>query len=269
MKHLFFPGILVFILIFPVCQTYAKTQTGKSQVNKTQANEVTAGEYETDTGWGTLKISNAKNQTLNFSIVAIGGNASTCTLNGEIQNNLAVLHNDTPDQPCIIKFQPKDTGIDVSSSKPDNCRYFCGARANFIGLYLKPVPGCSDKEQQQTRQLFKQLYDKKAYKKAYTTLEPLLRLCIKTLDWLDFASISNDLAVTQYHLGLFADCQNTLAAVTASVGQTGQPFPKTEKGLKAMLPPADFDNYLPIAKTTWTNTRLCSQTNAGKPAKKK
>jgi hypothetical protein len=223
-----------------------------------EAVDIVAGEYITEGGWGLMTISASKKQTLHFVIESVGGNVHVCNLEGDIKNNQAVLDEGDP-KPCVIHFSPKGANIDVSSGESESCRTFCGARASFEGLYLKPPVGCTEKEISKTRKQFDHLYATKTYDKAAATLEPLLQGCAKTLDWLDFGRISNDLAITQYHLGQFENCQKTLAPINASVAGTDEKLPKTEQELKELLPPSDFDNYLPIAKATWHNWKLCTQ----------
>ncbi len=246
MRYRFFLACLFVVSgLFPV-YTYA------------ESSDISPGEYITEAGWGVMTLSKSEKPALHFVIDAIGGNAHTCSLEGDIQNHQAVLDED-PNNPCIVKFSPKGENIDVSSVDSESCRAFCGVRAGFEGLYLKPPAGCTLDERNKTRKQFDKFYHAKAYDKAEATLEPLLRLCEKNLDWLEFGRISNDLAITQYHLGQFENCQKTLAPINASVGQTGEKLPKTEEELKDMLPPSDFDSYLPIAKSTWHNWKLCTQ----------
>lgn len=218
-----------------------------------ESPSIKAGKYIAEGGWGDLTITKSKQQ-LHFSILSMGANAHVCDLDGEIKNNRASL--ETDDQPCIIDFTPQGSHIQVDGD--ENCRYYCGARAFFSGLYLKPESGCSDKERASTRKKFKKLYDGEEYESAVTTLEPLLSQCEKTLDWIEDGRIRNDLAVAYYHLEKFAECQETLEPLQNSVGQTGEKLPQTEQELKELLPPSDFEMFLPVAKATWHNTRLCS-----------
>jgi hypothetical protein len=222
--------------------------------------DIVTGEYITEAGWGVLTLSKSNKQTLHFVIETVGSNVHVCNLEGDIKNHQAVLDADDSDKPCVINFLPKGENLEVSSVESESCRAFCGARAGFEGLYLKPPAGCTGKEISKTRKQFDHFYASKAYDKAATTLESLLQGCAKTLDWLDFGRISNDLAITQYHLSQFKKCQKTLAPIiNASVAGTDEKLPKTEQELKELLLPSDFDNYLPIAKSTWHNWKLCTQ----------
>ncbi len=223
-------------------------------------SELAVGKYITEGGWGHLTLTKSAKQGYHFAISAIGGNLHICDFDGEIRHNKAVL--DTGEltaKPCVIHFIPQGTAIKVSPADAEICSVFCGARAHFNGVYLTPAPGCADDDRKKTQAKFTQLYQKKAYAQALATLEPLLSRCAKTLDWIDDARIRNDVAITQYHLKQGAACQKTLAPLHARVGQTGEKLPATEQQLQEMLPPSDFDVYLPFAKATWHNTKLCTQ----------
>jgi hypothetical protein len=219
---------------------------------------VTVGEYIAEGGWGQLTITKS-NKQLHFSISAVGANAHICDLEGKIKDNQSTPDNDMGDQSCVIHFRPQGSSIKVESEKYEACSIYCGARATFEGVYLKPAVGCADKEREHTHRQFKMLYDKKNYKAAAATLTPLLTQCEKTLGWMETGEIRNDLAITQYHLKQFAECQKTLEPLQNNVGQMEEKLPQTEQGLKELLPPSDFDAYLPIAKATWHNSKLCSQ----------
>jgi hypothetical protein len=210
------------------------------------------GEYITENGWGILTVSTSADRTTRFSIEAVGGNGHNCSVDGEVRNLRSLLDVDEA-KDCEIAFRPTDEGIEVSSVGPGDChRYFCGMRADFLGLYLTPGPGCGTKDHQEIRNQFKQLYTAKSYAKAAAKLEPLLSRCSKTLDWLEVGWVRNDLAITQYHLGRLADCRKTLEPLMADAS-------KTDEELQGLFPPSDFESYLPIAKATRHNAKLCAQ----------
>jgi hypothetical protein len=209
------------------------------------------GEYITEDGWGVLTISASGDRTT-FTIEAVGGNGHTCSLEGEIKNLKARLDVDEEGKACEVTFLPKAESIDVSSVDSETCRYFCGMRASFEGEYLKPNPGCGTEERGATREQFQKLYDAKSYARAATLLEPFLSRCEKTLDWLESAGLRNDLAITQYHLGRLADCRKTLEPLMEDAS-------KTDEELQENFPPSDYESYLPIAKATRHNAKLCAQ----------
>ena len=53
--------------------------------------QVQPGVYVTEGGWGVLKVVRAKNGATTFDIEAMGGNAHSCSLDGEIRDGRAVL----------------------------------------------------------------------------------------------------------------------------------------------------------------------------------
>ncbi len=215
-------------------------------------NALRPGEYVTEGGWGIMTISVSKDRKTHFSLDAVGANAHICNLEGEVRDLQSRIDVDEPGKLCVVTFSPTPGGIDVASLDSETCRYFCGMRAHFEGEYLALPPECKDRERTAARERFKRLYDAKSYAKASETLEKLLNGCSKTLSWLDAGWIRNDLAITQYHLGRLADCRKTLEPLTTDAA-------KTEEELRKSLPPSDFDAYLPIAKATWHNSKLCAQ----------
>lgn len=209
------------------------------------------GEYITENGWGILTIS-ASGGLTTFSIEAVGGNGHTCSLDGEVRNLRARLETDEEGKACEVTFLPKAGSIDVSSVDSETCRFFCGMRATFEGEYLRPAPGCGTRESSATRAEFQRLYNAKSYARAAALLEPLLSRCSKALDWLETGRIRNDLAITQYHLGQLAECRKTLEPLMEEAS-------KTKEELQEIYPPSDFESYLPIAKATMHNAKLCAE----------
>jgi hypothetical protein len=220
---------------------------------------LTPGEYLTEGGWGVLTISRSETQTTHFSLEATGANGHSCSLEGDIQNDKAILpaydpDTDPPGPPCVVTFRPTAEGIDVSDNDPKNdanldaCRYYCGVRAHFEGEYLIPNPGCTTEESSATHARFDQLYESHSYGEAAAVLEPLLARCSKTLG-LEGSWIANDLAITLYHLGRLADCRKTLEPLAKDLARTDE----------SSLPPLDLELYLSLAKATRHNLRLCAR----------
>ncbi len=206
------------------------------------------GEYITERGWGTLEVASQPGGTSTFKIISVGSNMHTCELGGEVIGGRASLEAGEG-EPCVVDFVSKPDGIEVAGN--DACRYFCGARASFEGLYLKPPPGCSGRAQAETRQRFKRLYDRQAYTHARATLEPLLVNCGRLLGWLDAGWIRNDLALTRHKLGDDSACRRTLQPLAADAA-------KSDEEIRGEYPPSDAEAYLPIVKATRTNLRLCA-----------
>lgn len=216
-----------------------------------QAAEPAAGRYITERGWGRLAITKTPAGKLGFRIGAIGANAHSCEVEGEIRGGKAVLAAEEKGaRPCTIRFTPKAQGAVEVEHDGGECRAFCGARADFAGTYLTPAAGCDDAERGRTRKQFKQLYDARSYPQALATLAPLLQACGPTLDWLETGRIRNDLAVTQHKLGDLAGCLQTLAPLAEDAR-------RTDEQIRSDFPPTDAESYAPIVRATRTNLRLC------------
>lgn len=235
-------GVLAALMLLEVNASSARAQT----------LTIDPGEYITERGWGTLDVTSPAGKEPSFFITAIGANAHTCELGGDIRNGEASLEAGENER-CIVTFVTSDSGIAVSSNEA--CRFYCGARASFDGLYLKIPKECTDRGRSDTHAAFKRLYDEKKFAEARSTLEPLLSQCGRTLDWQDAGWDRNDLALTQHKLGDDATCLETLSPLAADAA-------KTDEEISAAYPPSDADAYLPIVKATRTNLKLCS---SGKP----
>ncbi|WP_442782027.1 hypothetical protein [Collimonas fungivorans] len=216
----------------------------------TQGVMPSTGNYISEGGWGNLSIRQKNPEGIVFEIHAFGANAHSCQLEGEIRNGRATLESSEKEKPCLIDFQPSSRGVNVVPQTPQECREYCGMRASFDGLYLKPVRGCEDKDRQATEDKFKHLYDSQKYQDARLTIEALLNSCSTTLDRYELGAIRNDLAITQYHLGNFSGCLNTLEPYAEDAAMT------TNEALKD-YPPADAEAYSGILDSARTNIKLC------------
>lgn len=214
-----------------------------------QTVSLEAGGYVTEKGWGDLVIKPDKGGAQQFAISTIGSNAHTCTLEGEIRNGKAILESGEA-KPCVVSFTPKGKDIEVGSQTMEQCRYNCGMRAGFAGLYLKPPATCTAQAQKKIRNQFKRLYDKKSFVEARDTLDPLLTDCGRFLFWLEEAWIRNDMAITLHKLGDFPGCQAVLRPLAADAALS-------DEELKQNYAPSDAASYLSAIKATRTNLRLC------------
>lgn len=205
--------------------------------------QVAPGNYISERGFGSLEVENGK-----FAIVSVGGNGHTCAVEGSL--NGATGRAEDEGDVCLIAFTPKGGGYEVKPTTPDTCRNYCGMRAYFEGLYLKPAPGCADKERESTQKAFTADYKAKRYSKAEALLARQLKDCAKTLGWLETAQIRNDLAIAQFHLGRKAACLKTLAPLA-------QDADKKDDDLSGDYPPSDWESYQPLVKAARTNLRLC------------
>ncbi|HMN71276.1 MAG TPA: hypothetical protein PKA55_05345 [Rhodoblastus sp.] len=205
--------------------------------------QVATGDYIAEHGWGTLKVKNG-----GFEILAVGGNGHTCSLDGKLKGMTATL--DDAGDICRIAFAAKDGGYQVTPTTPETCRAYCGARAYFEGLYLKPARGCADGARAKTRKAFKAAYDAKDYAKAARLLAPQLSACARTLGPMETAGLRNDLAIAQYHLGRKEECLKTLAPLAEQAG-------RKDDDLQPDYPPSDWEEFKPLLKATRINLALC------------
>ncbi len=207
------------------------------------------GEYLTERGWGSLEIATDANGAQTFSLDSIGPNGHLCGLEGKIDGDQGIVDVVGSDGACFVRFVRKGDAIDVVSGH-ESCRNYCGYRGRFEALYLKPAPGCKSANVTLTRAEFKRLYDRKQYRKALTLLSPLPNQCIKTLSWLESPAILNDIAITQYKLGMREACLKTLAPLQEDAA-------RSDDEILADYPPADGISRLESVKAARTNLRLC------------
>jgi hypothetical protein len=215
-----------------------------------QAPQVAPGEYLAEKGGGTLQVATGGH----FTLETRGANGSSCDLEGDIRNGRAQIETNTPDESCALAFVTLDDAIEVQADGRGElgCRFFCGARAYFEGKYLHPAPGCMNAARVAARRKFKTLYAAKSYAQAAAALSPLLSQCVATLEEFEDAQIRNDLAIAQFHLKQYSECLQTLAPILEQAS-------KTDQELAQSLPPAEYDGYLPIARATRFNAKLCKQ----------
>jgi hypothetical protein len=209
------------------------------------------GEYLREGGSGYLKVEPVASGTASFSLDSVGANGHQCSLEGEIAGTRATLEAAERDQPCIVELTRSGSGVQVRPVTAEACRHFCGARAGFDGLYLKPRTGCMPEDLSGRRNQFQQLYAAKRYSQGRRILETVVRDCARTLYWLEEAEIRNDLAVAQYHAGDPAACRRTLAKLEADAA-------RTDEALAEAYPPVEWDAYQPIIKAARFNIDLCS-----------
>ncbi len=206
------------------------------------------GEYIADGGWGTLDISSPSNGKLAFEIESYGSNFHICNLDGAIVGGKATLEADDDAPACVVTFAPNAEGIAVSSTEP--CRAYCGMRAGFDGLYLKPAAGCGHAALQKTRAEFKRLYDRKQYAPALAALSPVSKRCARTLDRYENGRMLNDIAIAQYKLGQRDACLRTLAPFEEEARMS-------DDEIREGYPPSDAEAWLPIVKSARFNLGLC------------
>lgn len=220
-------------------------------IGQAGAAEPAPGEYISEHGWGDLSVMRKADGKLHFAVASMGANGHSCSVDGTIQNNRAVLDDAAPGNACHITFKSDAGGIDVVLGQADECRYYCGMRASFDGRYHVPATGCHNRERKSAQEKFAKFYGAKDYQAALSALQPVLHDCAATLFWLEEAQIRNDLAVTLCHLGRKEECRAILKPTIDAHGTT-------EDALREELPPTDFESWLPLAKAAWFNQGLCS-----------
>lgn len=238
-----------------VCAVLMLALQGGRSWPQASAAETTVqpGDYLTERGWGALVIKRGHAGALNFKLEAMGGNAHSCGLGGEIRDGRATLEAFDKDKPCVVTFTRQGDGIAVDSVDAQICRYYCGMRASFEGFYKKAAPGCSPAALRATRKEFKTFYERRDFAAARAKLEPVLNNCAPTLDWLEAGWIRNDLAITQFRLGEHAACLRTLEPLAKEAA-------KSDAQIRdEMVAPTDIENWLPVVKAARTNLKLCAE----------
>jgi len=218
------------------------------------SNNFKPGQYLQEGGWGTLTVMPSSGKGQPFSIQSIGPNTHTCELEGLIQGTRANLDVDEGEKKCVVLFRLSNEGIDVTvDERVDNsCRNFCGVRAWFTGMYLKPNKECTYAARSLASKRFIDFYRKKDYRAARAELEPMLHNCGKTLHMFDDGEIRNDLAITQYHLKDYSGCLATLAPLAVYARMTSEQ-------IKEEFAQVDASVMESIVKSARTNIGLCSK----------
>lgn len=217
---------------------------------QTGAAALAPGKYVADGGAGHLTLKKGKSGNLDFEISATGSNGHACSLEGELKNGRAQLEGMDEKTPCIVTMKMTPTGIFVEDASKGSCLVHCGMRASFELTYFQPTPACVSTAVNNTRKQFKQRYDSKQFAEARALLEPVLKDCARSLDWIEDGRIRNDLAVTLHKLGEIASCQSVLKPLAEDAAMT-------DKKLRETYPPLEADLYLPVVRATRTNLKLC------------
>ena len=211
--------------------------------------DLAEGEYVTDGGWGRLVVKRHSLGYMTFMIDTTGANGHMCSLQGEVTGSKATLTIEDEGS-CVVTFTTTTDGIDVNR-EGESCAGYCGARASFDALYLKPAPGCAPRAVALTRAKFLRLYDKRNWTAATKLLEPVLTTCARTLDPLLEGWIRNDIAIALHKLKDFDACRAVLEPLAEDAASS-------EKQLREHYPPSDADARMPLLRATRTNLALCS-----------
>lgn len=164
------------------------------------------------------------------------------------------MHEDGQDRDssCLVQFARRGAAVELSTSTGEACSAYCGVRAAFTGTYLVPPAGCKPKERAARREAFARQYRAHDFAKALATLTALQQQCGRFFNWLMTDDLRNDLAVTLNHLNRKSECLAVLEPTRGAKARDAQ-------ALGEELPWADLEAYLPVAKATWHNLRLCAR----------
>lgn len=168
--------------------------------------QIAVGDYTTKGGEFTLQITPGA-----FEISGVGANGNTCTIDG-LRQGLTGRASDAG-RVCIVKFAKHPDGVEVKAQTRSICARFCGAEATFEGVYLKPAPGCTEKERDRTQNAVDAATKAKNDAKVEALLTAQLETCAKALSWLEGVGARTELAAAQMRQGRKADCLKTLGAL--------------------------------------------------------
>lgn len=217
------------------------------------AASISPGEYISLHGATNLSIEPSKSPVglQHYQFTENGLDGTTCTVQNTISKERSYPNSLLPGKLCVIRFWEHEDYLEVRL-EADACKNSCGKDAHVNGFYHIPAIGCDDVSRQRSREDFKRLYDNNEYEAALSLLNPLVTACSLTMRDTESAEIKNDIAITQFHLGRLSDCRKTLDGISYHKL-------KNEVELKRKLSALEFDTYLPIARATWYNFKLCKQ----------
>ena len=165
--------------------------------------QIAPGNYITPGGSFSLQITPGA-----FEISGAGQSGATCMMDGLLKGNTGRAAD--AGKTCIVKFTKHADGVQVKAQTRAICARFCGAEATVEGLYIRPAPGCADKERERTQKAVEAATQAKDDAKIESLLAKQLEACAKTLSWLDTISTRTDLAAAQMRQNRKADCLKTL-----------------------------------------------------------
>lgn len=202
---------------------------------------------------GTLTIRKPDSEIKIFSIESIGGNCHTCSVTGRLINDVGKPDDDgTEDKEpsCLIEFSKSGNSILIAPNTSEACRYYCGMRASFDGVYNKPSDSCTAEARTKRYGSATKQYKAKEFLKSEHTLKALISECKDFMSYIELDRVKNDLALSQFHQGYPQKCLMTLNDTIAA-------HYRNEADLKGSMPPCDFDNYSDVAQSTWLNRSIC------------
>lgn len=232
---------------------HASAQVAPGEPQGSTGTSIAPGHYATEQGWGWLVVESPKDGEVHFSVDAQSTPTGGCGgLEGELKGLSGVVTDGG--NTCTIRFQPTVKGVKLGTETVEACRRFCGLSGSFSGEYLRNAnPSCMPGAVAETRGRFKKLYDRKDYRSALSTLQPVLKDCLAFLNELDSGQIRNDVALTQYKNGQREECLYTLAPYRKDARRSDEAI------LQEWGRPDVAGEYLAIVKAARTNFRLCGR----------
>ena len=225
---------------------------------------IDTGEYARSDNSGQLKVLPSTAEGVPFQLYATGANEHSCSVSGIIaagRARVALMAGDS--RACVIEFtanggSPGGTAalaveVGKTSSNFENCRFFCGMRAGFEGVYSRVPTACTAAQRKTATQQFEKAYASKHYRHALDALTALQSHCDQFEDDYERDRRRNDIAVTLHHLGQNERCMRELQDTVAASAGNEEALRRDFEGQ-----PVSFDNYLPIARATWNNQKLCT-----------
>lgn len=213
--------------------------------------DLPAGQFATEGGWGRLTLYEGLEGRMRFDLVAVGGNAHTCALDGDIDGNLARLEPEAGET-CTLSFDAIDDGVRIAVQEgAEACRWYCGMRADFVGDYLLLPDACAGNAVDLARQRFKAAYDRRDYAVAVADLDAVSTQCSRFLGEITRGWIASDIAIALKHQGDLAGCRARLAPYAELAALSAE-------DIEANYPPAESPDYARLARAVRTNLRLCT-----------
>ena len=169
--------------------------------------QIAVGQYATKGGEFSLHITPGA-----FEISGVGEGGASCSIDGKRQGATGRATDGA--KTCVVKFTARPDGVEVKAQTSSICARFCGAQATIEALYLKPAPGCSDKERERTGKAVEAATKAKDEAKVEALLSKQIEICASFLPWLEGVETRITLGAAQMRQGRKADCLKSLAPLT-------------------------------------------------------
>ncbi len=203
--------------------------------------QVRPGVYFMQDGGGALRV------VKNTFAIESGGAPGICTIKGKLTGMKGLA---TEEDECRVTFRPTTDGYEVIADTKEECRSYCGAHADFVGVYASRAPGCDDASRKAARAKFRSAYQAKDYARAEKIIGGQMSACAKTLQPIEAAGVRNDLAITLHHLGRKEECLKVLAPLVEEAGQK-------DEEIEGRYTAAQWATYKDFVKATRANLALC------------